>query len=269
MLKKAVKSKRGIQDRILASQTRNLYARHMYDEENKVNRRQKRMKDIQADVINSVGVVRMNREFRKNLLTPNFIRQIARGVETMSMDHSVEVIYLAPAEGKTFSNGTDFRTIMHYKAEKETEKLAKYLGDVFKLQVQFAKTNKVIMSVAPGQSFNSGAGLVAASGLPAITGNTLLAFNECTFGFVPHAGSTYYTSRLPGDFGTFLALTGMPLTGNEAIELKLADSLVQVPKTLEHEVADIISSIDPTWLPSALSAREGSHTGVGEHDQVN
>ena len=227
------------------------------------------MKDIQVEVRKSVGMVRLNREFRKNVLTPNFIQQIARGVESMNMDHTVAMIYLAPREGKTFCNGTDFRTIMHYRAEKETEKLAKYLADVFKLQVQFAKTNKVILSVAPGHSFNSGAGLVAASGLPAITGNSLFAFNECTFGFVPHAGSTFYTSRLPGDFGTFLALTGMPLTGKEAIDLKLADSLIQIPKTYELEVQDIVNSMDPTWLPNALTAREGDHTWYDQHDQVN
>jgi len=91
------------------------------------------------------------------------------------------------------------------------------LGDIFKLQATFAKTNKPIMTVAPGHSFNSGASLLAASGFPSICHDSKLAFNECTFGFVPHAGSTYYTSRLPGDFGTFLALTGVPITGKDSI----------------------------------------------------
>jgi enoyl-CoA hydratase/carnithine racemase len=91
------------------------------------------------------------------------------------------------------------------------------LGDIFKLQATFAKTNKPIMTVAPGHSFNSGAGLLAASGFPSICHDSKLAFNECTFGFVPHAGSSYYTSRLAGDFGTFLALTGIPITGKDSI----------------------------------------------------
>ena len=56
-----------------------------------------------------------------------------------------------------------------------------------------------------------------------------MSYNECTFGFVPHAGTTYYTSRMPGDFGTFLALTGFPMTGKDAIELEIADALVEVP----------------------------------------
>ncbi len=107
------------------------------------------------------------------------------------------------------------------------------------------------MSVAPGHSFNSGAGLLAASGFPAICDSTKIAFNECTFGFVPHAGSTYYAKELPGDFGTFLALTGLPLTGKEAVALGLADSLIELPETYENEVTDIVNALHPPSMPDS------------------
>jgi len=124
------------------------------------------------------------------------------------------------------------------------------------------------MSVAPGHSFNSGAGLLTASGLPSITSTTKIAFNECTFGFVPHAGSSYYASRLPGDFGTFLALTGMPITGQDALDLQIADSHIQIPRTYEHEVADILYSMDPVSMTNARFAREAEGSGIHEHKQV-
>jgi len=63
-------------------------------------------------------------------------------------------------------------------------------------------------------------------GLPSMTVDSKMAFNECTFGFVPHSGATYYLSRLPNEFGTFLALTGMPIHGTDAAKLKLVDSLL-------------------------------------------
>ena len=87
----------------------------------------------------------------------------------MYIDHGVELIYLATANGKTFSNGTDFRTLMHYKANNEMDKAVDYLGEVHDLQATFAKINKPIMSIAPGTSFNSGASLLAATGTPHIT----------------------------------------------------------------------------------------------------
>jgi enoyl-CoA hydratase/carnithine racemase len=121
------------------------------------------------------------------------------------------------------------------------------------------------MTIAPGHSYNSGAGLLAASGIPSICEDSSIAFNECTFGFVPHAGSCYYTSRLPGDMGTFLALTGLPMTGKDAIKLGVADSLIELPKTYEHEAADIMISMDPSNLHTARQHRAAEHSGIHEH----
>lgn len=131
------------------------------------------------------------------------------------------------------------------------------------MQTVFAKTNKPIMTVAPGHSFNSGAGLLAASGFPTICHDSKIAFNEVTFGYVPHAGSTYYGSRLPGDFGTFLILTGWPLTGKDAIKLGIADSLIEIPESYEHEICDIVLSMDPTSMPT--SSRIIGKEGFGVH----
>jgi enoyl-CoA hydratase/carnithine racemase len=89
-----------------------------------------------------------------------------------------------------------------------------------------ASLNKPLVAVAPGHSYNSGATLLAASGIPLVNNASKLAFNEATFGFVPHAGATYYLSRLPGEFGTFLALTGMRIDGSDAIAIGLAQSAV-------------------------------------------
>ena len=208
----------------------------------------KKMLDITANHLGALGVVRMNREHRYNTLTPNFVKQVKRGVETMYLDHGVKLIYLTTAQGQHFSNGTDFRTIMHYRANNEADKLTQYLGSIFELQASFAKCNKPIMTVAPGHSFNSGASLVAASGFPAMVHNSVMGFNEVQFGFVPHAGSSYYTSRLPGDFGTFLTLTGMPFTGKDAIRLKLADTQIDEPLEHELEMQNIVYALDPSSI---------------------
>lgn len=77
-----------------------------------------------------------------------------------------------------------------------------------------------------------------------MTLDSKLCFNEVTFGFVPHGGSTYYLSRLPGEIGTFLALTGLPITGIDAKEFGIADELVHYSAVYEEEVADILYSME-------------------------
>jgi enoyl-CoA hydratase/carnithine racemase len=51
----------------------------------------------------------------------------------MDLDHSVKLIYLTTTEGQHFSNGTDFRTMMHLQAQGKDEKLASYVEDLYKL----------------------------------------------------------------------------------------------------------------------------------------
>lgn len=147
----------------------------------------------------------------------------------MHLDDQVRVMYLTSEKGQHFTNGTDFRTLQHFTANHDLDRLANYLNDIFQLQATLAKVNKPVLTIAPGHAFNSGATMLAASGIPAVCQNTVLSFNECTFGFVPHAGTTYYASRLPGDLGTFLVLTGIPFSGQDAINFKLADKTIHVP----------------------------------------
>lgn len=125
------------------------------------------------------------------------------------------------------------------------------------------------MTVAPGHSFNSGASLLAASGLPSICHDTKVSFNECSFGYVPHAGVTYYASRMPGDFGTFLALTGIPMSGKDAIKIGLADTLIEEPSTYEHEVADILQALDPATAPDSRIAIGAHASGIDVTNPVD
>ena len=77
----------------------------------------KQMLNVYGQLDGNLGVVQMNREHRFNTLTPNMIQNIVRGVETMDNDHIATTIYLGSAEQEHFSNGTDFRTIVHMKKE--------------------------------------------------------------------------------------------------------------------------------------------------------
>jgi enoyl-CoA hydratase len=86
-----------------------------------------------------------------------------------------------------------------------------------------------LIAVANGHALNSGAALLAAAGHPMVTLDSKIAFNEVTFGFVPHSGATYYLSRMPGEFGTFMALTGLPIHGSDAARIELANGVVHQP----------------------------------------
>ena len=92
-----------------------------------------------------------------------------------------------------------------------------------------AKLNKPVLSIAPGKSYNSGLSLFLASGIPSVTPRSRLAFNEVTFGFVPHAGASYFASRMQGELGTYYLLTGQEMSASDALALGLADKMINIP----------------------------------------
>ena len=102
--------------------------------------------------------------------------------------------------------------------------------------------NKPVVAVAPGHVYNSGATLLSAFGHPMMTADSKMAFNECTFGFIPHSGATYYLSRLGDEMGTFLALTGMSIHGEDAKRLGLVNQIVHTTEDLDQRIADIVWS---------------------------
>lgn len=167
--------------------------------------------DFNLDRVGHLGILKMNREHRYNTLTPHYVKELKRAVDTMDIDDNVKMIYMVPQKGEHFSNGTDFRTILHYKSENDYNSITSYLNGLYELQTTIAKLNKPLMAVSPGHAFNSGAALLSATAFPVTTLDSKVSFNDTSFGFIPHGGTTYFLNRLPGELGTFLALTGFTL----------------------------------------------------------
>ena len=69
----------------------------------------------------------MNREHRYNTLTPHMIVDIERGVDTMDNYHLCQAIYLGTDKVEHWSNGTDFRTIIHMKKEDDYGRIQAYI----------------------------------------------------------------------------------------------------------------------------------------------
>ena len=94
--------------------------------------RQKSM-DMLGHIRGSLGILRLNREHRYNALTPNFVKNISRGLQSFYLNDNIRVVYMTTEEGKDFSIGTDLRTLAHYKKEDRLDKAAKYLKELYGL----------------------------------------------------------------------------------------------------------------------------------------
>jgi enoyl-CoA hydratase len=72
---------------------------------------------------------------------------------------------------------------------------------------------------------------------------------------IPDVGATCFLSRLPGEIGTWLALTGARLQGDDAVALGLATHLVKSERMDELALALASAPIEPTLAAYAEPVR--------------
>lgn len=100
------------------------------------------------------------------------------------------------------------------------------------------------MTLGNGSIQSIGGAVISSSNMPFVYDTTTLSVPEASqYGFIPLGGITYFLSRLPNEIGTFLALTGFPLTGSDMFEIKLADHVFPESETTHQDVISNIQNI--------------------------
>jgi len=61
--------------------------------------RRNSMRNLYAEHDGNLGVVKMNKEHRFNILSEGMISDINRGLDTMNNDHAMHAIYLGTEKG--------------------------------------------------------------------------------------------------------------------------------------------------------------------------
>ena len=101
--------------------------RLQHSDEYKRYKDMKGLLNLYGEVDGNLGVVKMNREHRFNTLTDVMIKDITRGVDTMNNDYQCHALYIGTEKGEHWSNGTDFRTLLHLKREDNNARITEYM----------------------------------------------------------------------------------------------------------------------------------------------
>lgn len=120
-----------------------------------------------------------------------------------------------------------------------------------------------------------GVGLSAYAPFRIATPRTLFAMPETKIGYSPDVGVTYVLGRLDGELGTYLALTGNTITGEECFRLGLATHYIpeaRIPGLLERlgaleepsraQINEAIEEFAEDVDAARLGAKEGAPPSV-------
>jgi len=116
-----------------------------------------------------------------------------------------------------------------------------------------------------------GVGLAAHAHFRIATENTMFSMPESKIGYCPDVGSSYFMSRLDGELGTYLALTGDALTGRAVFELGFATHYIpyrRIPlllnrlavlenvhsSVIDHTIEEFSSERQPDEAPTPFIA---------------
>ncbi|GLB34782.1 putative enoyl-CoA hydratase isomerase family protein [Lyophyllum shimeji] len=190
----------------------------------------------------------LNRPLKLNALDEAMLDLLRPKIEEWSASDLCGII-VGTGVGRAFCAGGDVASVVEYASKPETRPRAVYFFKrEFEMDYILAMLRKPYVAILDGHTMGGGVGLSAHAPFRIATENTLFSMPETKIGYCPDVGGSYFMSRLDGELGTYLALTGNTINGRHVFELGCATHYVpsrRIPILLDR-----------------LSALENAHPSV-------
>src|SRR5215470_17725844 len=205
----------------------------------------------EADILfarrGAAGIVTLNRPKALNAITHAMVRALAAQLAEWAKDEAVSrVIVVAPGD-RAFSAGGDIRALYELgRAGRHAEAL-QFWRDEYMLNTLIKRYPKPYVALIDGMVMGGGVG-ISVHGSHRVAGDRFqFAMPEVGIGFFPDVGATWFLPRLPGEIGTYCALTGERMKHADAVPAGVATHYVassRFPELAEALAED--ASVDTT-----------------------
>ncbi len=214
-----------------------------------------------AELRGRVGCITLNRPRALNALSLDMIRSLSQTLLAWRDDASVLAVVVRGVnkEGPfgAFCAGGDIR-FFHQAALAGDDALEAFFTEEYALNHLIHTYPKPYIALMDGIVMGGGMGISQGASLRIVTERSKLAMPETNIGLFPDVGGGYFLSRCSGRLGEYLALTGLVLTGREAITAGLADGFIDSGRlpglwnSLERTPFENGASVE-RWCASHLS----------------
>ena len=225
--------------------------------------------DVIFQNLNGWGIIILNREKALNALTLEMVRRINDILIKCGENEQIRGV-LIKGKGRAFCAGADIRAL--YNAGKNAhETLPRdFYREEYVLNRRIFMYPKPYIALLDGITMGGGAGISIHGTYRVVTENLLFAMPETGIGFFPDVGSTYFLSRLPGEIGMFLGLTGARIRAADMIYLGLGTHFIpaaDIGKLEDALVTHCIGEFSTEQISSVLSSysRDPGIPPLSEH----
>jgi len=198
--------------------------------------------EIIARVEGRVGRLSLNRPAALQALNRPMCEALIAALAAWREDDGVELILIDHAGERGFCAGGDIRAMAASGAGDGAEGRAFFHAE-YRLNDLLQRYPKPVCAIMDGVTMGGGVGLSAYATYRVATEITLWAMPETGIGLFPDIGAGWFLPRLPGEIGTWLALTGARLRADDCLHLKLCTHYVRRER-LEALKAALIANPD-------------------------
>ena len=179
------------------------------------------MSDIETWAEARTGRILLNRPQAINALDSDMIDTLTQILLHWASDDGIDEVLIEGA-GRGFCAGADVRQ-MRQMIVDGTGDPVDYLRREYQLDYLIATYPKPYTARMGGIVMGGGMGISVHGSHRVVTPTTTMAMPETNIGLWPDVGMTYHLSRVPGGLGTYMGLTGLSITGDQAVRAGLAD----------------------------------------------
>ncbi|HZD63181.1 MAG TPA: enoyl-CoA hydratase/isomerase family protein, partial [Xanthobacteraceae bacterium] len=178
--------------------------------------------DILFERRGAAGLVTLNRPQALNAVSLAMVRALTRQLSQWEDDPAITRVIVTAAGGRAFSAGGDLRALYDSGKAGRHDDALDYFREEYALNARIKRYRKPYVALIDGIVMGGGVG-VSVHGSHRVAGDRFtFAMPEVSIGFFPDVGGTWFLPRLPGELGTYCALTGQRLNAADGVEAGIA-----------------------------------------------
>jgi enoyl-CoA hydratase len=179
-------------------------------------------RDILFERRGAAGVITLDRPHALNAVTHGMVHALSVQLAAWADDPAITRVIIRGAGERAFSAGGDIRALYELgRAGRQPEALP-FWRDEYTLNAFIKRYPKPYVALIDGMVMGGGVG-VSIHGSHRVAGEKFqFAMPEVGIGFFPDVGATWLLPRMPGETGTYSALTGERLKAADAVATGIA-----------------------------------------------
>ena len=178
--------------------------------------------DILFERRGAAGIVTLNRPKALNAVTLDMVRALVRQLQAWQDDNAVTRVIVTAAGERAFSAGGDIRALYDLGRAGRQDEALTFWREEYPLNALIKRYPKPYVALIDGIAMGGGVG-ISVHGSHRVAGDRFIfAMPEVGIGFFPDVGATWFLPRMPGQLGTWCALTGDRLKTADAVASGIA-----------------------------------------------